>query len=73
MKTKKSQPEGKQIMPETRLTKFPALSVDPRVGIFGSALETDDYFYSLMKYHSSFLLFMTLYTAFYEHYSVAHK
>ena len=27
------QPEGKRIMPETRLTSFPALYVDPRVGI----------------------------------------
>ena len=35
--------EGKQIMPETRFTEFPALSVDPRVGNFWSALETDDW------------------------------
>ena len=40
MQTKKSQPEGKLIMPETRFTEFPALSVDPRVGISLSALET---------------------------------
>ena len=33
MQTEKIQPEGKQIMPETRFTEFPALSVDPRVGI----------------------------------------
>ena len=33
MQTKKSQPEGKQIMLETRFTEFPALSVDQRVGI----------------------------------------
>ena len=41
MQTEKSQPEGKRIMPETRFTEFPALSVDPRVGIFRSASETD--------------------------------
>ena len=29
MQTEKSQPEGKRIMPETRFTSFPALSVDP--------------------------------------------
>ena len=33
MQTKESQPQGKQKMLETRFTKFPALSVDPRVGI----------------------------------------
>ena len=42
IQTEKSQPEGKRIMPETRFTKFPALSVDPRVGISRSASETDD-------------------------------
>ena len=42
MQTEKSQPEGKWIMPETRFTEFPALSVDPRVGIFWSTSETDD-------------------------------
>ena len=42
MQTEKSQPEGKRIMPETRFTSFPALSVDPRVGISRSASETDD-------------------------------
>ena len=41
MQTEKSQPEGKRIMPETRFTEFPALSVDPRVGISRSASETD--------------------------------
>ena len=41
MQTEKSQPEGKRIMPETRFTVFPALSVDSRVGISRSALETD--------------------------------
>ena len=37
----KSQPEGKRNMSETRFSKFPALSVDPRVGISRSASETD--------------------------------
>ena len=32
-----SQPEGKWIMPETRFTSFPALSVGPRVEISRSA------------------------------------
>ena len=35
MQAEKSQPEGKRIMPETRFTEFPALSVDPRVGFLG--------------------------------------
>ena len=30
--------EGKRIIPETRFTEFPALSVDPRVGISRSAV-----------------------------------
>ena len=37
MQTEKSQPEGKWIMPETRFTEFPALSVYP---------ETDDDYFS---------------------------
>ena len=41
MQTAKSQPEGKRIMPEMRFTEFPALSIDPRVGISWSASETD--------------------------------
>ena len=41
MQTEKSEPEGKRIMPETRLTEFLVLSVDPRVRISRSALETD--------------------------------
>ena len=42
MQTEKTQPEGKQVMLETRFTEFPALSVDPRVGISRSASETDN-------------------------------
>ena len=42
MQTEKSQPEGKQIMPEMRFTEVPALSIDPRGGISRSASETDD-------------------------------
>ena len=41
MQSEKSQPAGKRILPDTRFTEFPALSVDPRVGISLSALETD--------------------------------
>ena len=41
MQIEKSQPEGERIMLETRFTEFPALSVDPRVGISRSAPETD--------------------------------
>ena len=47
MQTKKSQPEGKRIMLETRFTKFPALSVDPRVRISLSASKTNDRFFFL--------------------------
>ena len=36
VQTEKSQPESK------RITEFPALYVDPRVGISRSASETDD-------------------------------
>ena len=42
MQTEKSQPQGKRIMLETRLTEFQTLSVDPRLGISRSASETDD-------------------------------
>ena len=42
MRIEKSQPEGKRIMPDTRFTEFPALSVYPRVGISRSDSETDD-------------------------------
>ena len=41
MQKEKSQPEGKRIMPETRFTKFPALSIDPRAGISRYASEVD--------------------------------
>ena len=41
MQTEKFKPEGKRIMPVTRFAKFPALSVDPRVGISRSASKTD--------------------------------
>ena len=37
MQTEKSQPEEKRIMPEMRFIEFPALSVDPRIGISRSA------------------------------------
>ena len=41
MQTEKSHPQGKQIMPETRFTELPALSVDLRVGISRSTSETN--------------------------------
>ena len=45
MQTEKPQPEGKRKMPETRYTEFPALSVDPRVGVSRSVSETDDWLF----------------------------
>ena len=61
MKSEKSQPEGKRIMPETRFTEFPALSFDPRVGISRSASETDVWLaflpMTLKIYYSSFVIF----------------
>ena len=42
MQTEKSQTEDQRVMPATRFfTEFPALSVNPRVGISRSASETD--------------------------------
>ena len=41
MQAEKSQSEGKQMMPEMRFTEFPALSVDPRVGIDFSVCISD--------------------------------
>ena len=41
-KKKISQPAGKRIMPETRFTECPTLSIDPRVGISRSVSETGD-------------------------------
>ena len=55
-------------MPETRFTEFPALYVDPRVGISRSAPETDVFFFFIffllmtlknVIYHSSLLSFLT--------------
>ena len=45
MQTKKSQPSGQRIMPQTRFIEFPALIVYPLVGISRSVAETDDRFY----------------------------
>ena len=47
MKTEKSQPEGKRMMPEKRFTEFQALSVDTRDGISRSASEIDDWLFFL--------------------------
>ena len=41
MQIEKSQPEGEWIMLEMRFTKFPALSINLRVGISLPALEID--------------------------------
>ena len=46
MQTEKSQPSGQRIMPETR---YPALSVYPRVGISLSASKTYDKFFLPIK------------------------
>ena len=46
MQTDKIQPGGKRIMPKTRFTEFPELSVHPRVGISQSATKTDDLLFS---------------------------
>ena len=58
MQTEKFQREDKRIMPETRFTEFPALSVDPRVGISRSASETDVllYFTYDINNHLSFVI-----------------
>ena len=51
MQTEKSQPEGKRIMPETRFSEFPALSVDPRVGIFRSHQRPMSDYFSYLLYN----------------------
>ena len=62
-------PRVNGLMPETRFTEFPALSVDPRVGISRSASETDvrlsflPMAFKIVIYHSSFLSFLTFYVA----------
>ena len=69
MQTEKSQPKGKKIMLETRFTKFPALSIDLRVGISRSASETNVWLFFLpmtlkiINYHSLMLLLLTFYIA----------
>ena len=47
MQTEKSLTEDKQIMPEMRFTEFLAFSVDPRIEISQSALETDEWLFFL--------------------------
>ena len=44
MQIEKSQTEGKRIMLKMRYSKFPALSIDLRVGVFRSALDRDYFF-----------------------------
>ena len=66
MQTEESQPEGKRVMPETR---FPALSVDPRVGISRCASEDNVGLFFLpmtlkiVFQYLSFLSFLTFYIA----------
>ena len=60
MQIEKPQPEGKRIMPETRFTEFPALPVDPRVGVSRSASETDELFFFfpiIGCFHTSFVYY----------------
>ena len=47
MQTEKSQPEGKQILPEKRFIKLLASSVGLRVGISRSASKTDVWLFFL--------------------------
>ena len=65
MQIENSQPESKRIMPETKFTEFPALSVNMRVGIYRSASETADqfFFHKNINYNVSFLIFLTFYVA----------
>ena len=60
MQTKKSQPDGKQIMPRTRFTGFPEVSVGPSVEVSWSASEGDRCFiifrtYDIKNYYLSFV------------------
>ena len=47
-------------MPKMKFIKLPALSIDPRIGIFQSSLKTDDDFFYLYhwKIHSYITLFL---------------
>ena len=47
MQPEKLQPQGEWILPETRFTEFPALSLDLGVRISRSASETDDLLFFL--------------------------
>ena len=61
MQTEQSQPEGKRIMPETRFTKFPTLSVHLRAGISRCESETDDWLFFLPiigSFHNSFVYYL---------------
>ena len=56
MQTEKFQTEGRRIMLETRFTDFPALSVDPRVGISRSAPKTDDWLFLYLFLESDHII-----------------
>ena len=68
--------ECRQRNSNPRFTAFPALSVDPRVGISRSASKTDVRFFFLPMtlkitiYYPSFLSFLTFFTTFFELHSV---
>ena len=65
MQTEKSQHEGKRIKPETRCTKFGALSVDLRAGLSWTALETDDLLFFLPSTCiGKIIVFMTIFIIF---------
>ena len=68
MQIEKSQPKGKRIMPETRFTEFPSLSVVPgwdfsvRIGDRCLVIFLT-YAIKIIEHLSSFLGFITLYVA----------
>ena len=69
MQTEKSQTEGKRILPETRFIELSEFYVDPMVGIFRSASESNVLSFFLimtikiLNDHSLILLYLTFYVA----------
>ena len=60
MQTEKFQPESERIMPETRCTEFPALSIDPRVGISRDRCLIIFLTCDIKHYYLSFVISFTL-------------
>ena len=56
MQIEKSLSEGKRIMPETRFTEFPAVSVGPGVGVSHSVWETFFLTSEIENYYLSFVI-----------------